>query len=287
MKLTAHPKVWFVTGSSTGLGRAFTEYVLTQGHIVVATLRKPSDLDDLTVKYHADQLLVLKLDVSKPQDISDAFNRVKEVFGRLDVVVNNAAYSILGEIEGTSDEIARNMFDVNFWGAANVSRAAVQFFREVNKPGVGGRLINISSAAGIHPLPTCGFYSASKLALEGFTQALSGELDPDWNIKISLVDLGGFKSDALTRSAIHLPVHPAYTKPGLPATVSREFFARKDTVGDPRKVVVKWYELAQLSDPPMRLVLGKDAVRLVRTQIEGLTKDLDAREDWSNDLTFN
>ena len=139
-----------------------TEYVLGQGHIVVATLRKPEALSDLEAKYSADQLLVLKLDVSQKGDIDAAFDKVNEVFGRLDVVVNNAAYGIIGEIEGTPEDIARTMFDVTFWGAANISKAAVRFFREVNKPGVGGRLINISSMAGVHALATTGFYSAAK-----------------------------------------------------------------------------------------------------------------------------
>ena len=151
-----------VTGTSTGLGRSLTEYVLSQGHIVVATLRKPTDLDALKARYSSEQLLIVKLDVSKRDEVAAAFDKVKEVFGRLDVVVNNAAYGIIGEIESTTEEDARTMFDVNFWGATNISKTAVKFFREVNKPGVGGHLINITSMAGIHPFATTGFYSASK-----------------------------------------------------------------------------------------------------------------------------
>jgi len=291
MTSTASPKVWLVTGCSTGMGRCLVEYVLRQGHIVVATLRKPTDLNDLKAKYPAERLHILKLDVTKPQDISAAFDSVKNVFGRLDVVVNNAGYVIIGEVEGTTEDTGRALFDVNFWGSTNVSKTAVKFFREVNKPGVGGRLLNISSGSGICAHPTATLYSASKFALEGFTQALAEELDPKWNIKISLIEPGQFKSDAAGRSAVHLPLHPAYSNPALPATAVREWIATNntggDTGGDPVKGVAKWYELAQLPDPPMRLVLGKDAIVVVRTQITKLINDVDAREDWSNDLTSN
>lgn len=151
-----------VTGSSSGLGKCLVEYVLDKGHIVVATLRKPEDLSDLKAKYPSEQLLILKLDVSKSDDVIAAFDAVKQVFGRLDVVVNNAGYGIIGEIENTTEDAARTMFDVNFWGAVNISKTAVKFFRDTNKPGVGGRLINVTSMAGIHPFPVTGLYSASK-----------------------------------------------------------------------------------------------------------------------------
>lgn len=151
-----------VTGSSSGLGRSIVEYVLSRGHIAVATLRKPTDLDALKAKYSAEQLLVVKVDVSKKEDITAAFDKVKEVFGRLDVVVNNAGYAVVGEMEDTPEDIARALFDVNFWGAVDVSKAAVKFFRDVNQPRAGGRLINISSVAGIHAYATTSFYSASK-----------------------------------------------------------------------------------------------------------------------------
>lgn len=136
--------------------------MLSKGEVVIATLRKPEMLDDLKVKYPSEKLLVLKLDVSKSSEISDAFRKAKEVYGRIDVVFNNAGYGILGEVEGTPEDVARAMFDVNFWGLANVSREAVTFFREVNPPGVGGRLLNVSSIAGVKTSPVVAYYSASK-----------------------------------------------------------------------------------------------------------------------------
>ena len=139
-----------------------TRRVLENGDIAVATLRKPEVLNDLVAQYGPDRLLALKVDVVIHQDILDAFRKVQEVFGQLDVVVSNAGVSVLGEIEGTTDEAARAMFEVNFWGAVHVTQEAVKFFREVNGPGIGGRLIQISSGCGIVGWPSCGFYSATK-----------------------------------------------------------------------------------------------------------------------------
>ena len=150
-----------VTGASTGFGRVLTEIVLEKGGIAIATARRPEALSDLSAKYPADRLLVLKLDVSKPQEIVDAFTAAKEKFGRIDVVANNAAYGTLGEVEATTDEDARRLFETNFWGAVNVSKEAVRFFRELNEP-QGGRLLQTSSSGGIQGLSALPYYCASK-----------------------------------------------------------------------------------------------------------------------------
>ena len=138
-----------------------TEYALSQGDLVVATLRKPEALSDLAAQYPADKLLVLKVDVTKQEDIDAAFARTQEVFGRLDVVFNNAGYTIFTEVEGTPIDKARELFETNFWGSTNVSRAAVKFFREVNEPGKGGVLLQNSSVAGFNPFPAMTYYATT------------------------------------------------------------------------------------------------------------------------------
>ena len=137
------------------------EHLLDEGEIVVATARTPSDLDDLKAIYPETQLLVLRLDVHNSQEIKNVFVETKEAFGRIDVVFNNAGWAIVGDLEATPEDEARKMFDTNFWGAANVSREAVRFFREENKP-CGGLLLTNSSQAGVTPLPGFSYYTASK-----------------------------------------------------------------------------------------------------------------------------
>lgn len=149
-----------VTGASSGLGKAVTEVVLRKGDIAVATLRKPAALAHLAKLYPPSRLLLLSLDVTRPADVSAAFDRTREVFGRLDVLFNNAGYAMFGEVEGTPDADARAMFEVDFWGAVSASREAVKFFREVNPPGEGGMILQNSSYSGFSGSPGFAFYSA-------------------------------------------------------------------------------------------------------------------------------
>lgn len=137
-----------------------TEHVLNVGDNAVAALRKPESLSDLAAKWPSDRFLSLKLDVTEPDEILAAFAKAKAAFGRLDVVFNNAGVSIIAESEGTPLEAARKLFEVNFWGAANVSREAVRFFREENKP-PGGRLLQNSSVAGYDAPAAATYYAAS------------------------------------------------------------------------------------------------------------------------------
>jgi len=123
-------------------------------------LRKPEVISDLVDKY-GDKILPVRLDVTKPEEIVAAFKKAEEKFGRIDVVFNNAGYTLLGEIESTPDDYGRNVFETNFWGTLNVAREAVRFFREINKP-VGGRLITITSIVATVTSPGLGFYGAAK-----------------------------------------------------------------------------------------------------------------------------
>ena len=138
-----------------------TELVLERGGIAIATLRDPSALDALRAKWPRDKLIVLKVDVTKREDINAALELVKGEVGRIDFVFNNAGYGIMGEVEGTPEDTARTMFEVNFWGAAYVAREAIKFFRDVNRPR-GGTLLNVSSYMGLVPQPLMGYYVASK-----------------------------------------------------------------------------------------------------------------------------
>ena len=149
-----------MTGASSGLGRAVVEHTLAQGERVVATMRKPQALDDLVTKYPATQLLVLPLDVISSSAITSAFDAAIAKFGRIDIVYNNAGFGDLAEVEGTPDAAARSVFEVNFWGATNVSREAVRIFRDVNVPR-GGRLLQVSSVVGLQASAGMGFYSST------------------------------------------------------------------------------------------------------------------------------
>ncbi|KAK7043903.1 hypothetical protein VNI00_008069 [Paramarasmius palmivorus] len=274
------PKVWFVTGASVGLGLSVVEHVLAKGDIAVATLRKPEVLSELQSKYDSSKLLLVKLDVTKPEEIKAAFAEAIAKFGRVDVVYSNAGYGSCGEIEGTPDDIARGVFEVNFWGAANIAREAVRVFRDVNKP-AGGRFLQASSMAGANAMPGIGYYSASKHAVEGITDALSKELKPEWNIKVTILELGGFVTRG-TESLVKVPLHPAYE--GGPTSFVRAFLDQPMTGGDPAKAAREIHKLASDTDAPLRVALGDDARGAVQAKIDSLTADLAKAAPYSADL---
>jgi len=153
----------------------------------------------------------------------------------------------------------------------------LSFFGEVNKP-QGGYLLNVSSSVGLVAKPPTGWYAASKHALEGATETLAKEIDPEWNIKISLLEFGGFKTGGI-RSVVLAPPHPSYTNPNLPTNIMRRLFKGFTVSGDPEKGIDFVYEyFTTTPKPPLRLPIGLDVIKDIRGKVESLTKDVDNAE---------
>ncbi|KAG0695539.1 hypothetical protein DFH29DRAFT_1030123 [Suillus ampliporus] len=231
------PKVWLITGTSSGFGRCMTEYALSQGDIMVETLLKPEVLSDLVGLYSANKLFVLKVDVTKQEDIDEASTRTCEVFERLDVVFNNAGYGLFTEVEDTPVDKAHEMFETNFRGSTNVSRAAVKFFREVNEP---------------------------SSTLEDFSDGLAKELLPSWNIKALTLTTNTFvlTTRTFTRSASSNRARSAQT-----VSTGDSYYRRSSIC---RRVVCDFCVAAQDSTFPFRVVEG------VLTQLSGPAASSDA-----------
>ncbi|KAH9914373.1 NAD-P-binding protein [Epithele typhae] len=290
--MSSPSRVWFITGTSSGFGLEMARCALGHGDRVVATLRNPSTLSTLSAQYPAAQLLVTRVDVTHPKEIKAAFALALDTFGRVDVVFNNAGYVLAGEAEGTPDADARALFEVDFWGAVYVSQEALRVFRDVNVPR-GGRLIQNSAAVGLVAFPNMGFYGAAKHALEGFSETLSMEVHPDWNIKITCVEPGAFGSTGIQHKLQLVPQHPAYSDPSLTVSIVRRSFAEGVNDGDAAarfghsdavKGVARIYELSKLDDPPMHLPLGLDSVAFLSEYAEGVRKDVEEYASWSDDL---
>ncbi|KAF8836176.1 NAD(P)-binding protein [Paxillus ammoniavirescens] len=282
--MSVDSKVWFITGCSSGFGLAITELALKKGDKVVATLRRPEVLSELASQY-PETLLTLRLDVTSPSEVISAFSASREKFGHIDFVVNNAGYGVVSEVEGTTDRTARDVFEVNFWGASHVSREAVRFFREENKP-LGGRLLQISSLSGIESSVGCVYYCASKFALEALSEGLAAELHPDWNIKITILEPGPFRTKCPTVNSVTDPVHPAYTDPALPTMQWRALFSNPNPAfnGDPDKFAEAVYNAAYLEDPPLRLPIHPRALAVFRNKGKKLIEAADKWESWSEDV---
>ncbi|KAJ7039729.1 hypothetical protein C8F04DRAFT_1084635 [Mycena alexandri] len=280
----SQPRVWLITGASSGFGRAVTEVALEQGEIVVGTARRPADLDDLAAK-HPENLLVVTCDVTKPDDVLSAFSSAIHKYGRVEVVFNNAGCLIVGEIETTPEDAARALFEVNFWGVVAVSKEAVRVFRDVNPKNVGGRLLNVSSGLGLEGGPTFGIYSASKHAVEGFTESLRLELNPAWNIQISIIAPGAFKTSAHTTGATIFPVPEAYEGEGLPSQAVRQWLADGSGIrGDPVLGARSIFKFSKLDSPAVRWAMGKDSVAGARAKVRRISEETDEFASWSDNL---
>ncbi|EMD35471.1 hypothetical protein CERSUDRAFT_116215 [Gelatoporia subvermispora B] len=274
-------KVWFITGASTGFGRFMTELALEKGDSVAATLRRPEAITQLSDKYPPSQLLVLKLDVIKQDDINAAFEKAQAAFGRIDVVFNNAGYATVSEVESAQghEDVVRDMFEVNFWGAAHVSQAAIRCFRDVNKP-AGGLLLQNSSLAGLEGMPAVGFYSASKFAFEGLSEAIAGEIHPSWNIKVTLIEPGPFR----TTANINVANIPQLVEYADTAATPGRIYMKQEVADDTRKAVVKIYDLTNMAEPPLHFPIGKPAVDVMKRKGESLIASAEAYASWSEGL---
>ncbi|EKM52014.1 uncharacterized protein PHACADRAFT_262462 [Phanerochaete carnosa HHB-10118-sp] len=258
-------RVWLITGASQGLGRALLDAVLAANERAVATLRKPEVLAEYKNKYPASQLLILHLDVTSIEQIDTAFAKVKEHFGRLDVVVNNAGYALVAEIENTPEDEGRHCFETCFWGPFHICQRAIPFMRDVNPAGVGGRILNISTCGGYSAVPTLSVYNGAKFALEGLTESLRKEMDPSWNITATIIEPGGFRTEWGGKSLKVMPVHPKYADPNSPCAVFRKmtFDGSMKPIGDPQKAARTLVKIAGLADVPLRLQLGTECMVIV------------------------
>ena len=270
--MTDTTKVWLITGSSTGFGRSLAEAVLKHGDRLIATARKPEQLDDL-VKQYPDTVKAMRLDVTQPQNVREAVDTAIKTFGRIDVLVNNAGYGLIGALEEVSDEQIQRNFDTILFGSINMMRAVLPIMRQQQS----GHVINMSAIAGFSNELGFSIYGGAKFALEGVSEAVYGEVRP-LGINVTIVEPGPFRTDFIGRSLDR-------------AETSME--AYQDTVGkflqflnqiegtqpgDPDKAAQVIIQVVNAENPPLRLVLGQYAYSKFRQKIEALTKELDEWE---------
>ncbi|MBZ5667427.1 MAG: SDR family NAD(P)-dependent oxidoreductase [Acidobacteriia bacterium] len=248
-------KVWLITGSSRGLGRALATAVLEAGNKLIATARNPAQLSDLVAR-RGDQVRTVALDVTDRRAAGNAIQAAIEAFGRLDVLVNNAGYGDIGSIEDTSDADFRAQIETNLFGAVNVSKAAIPVMRDQG----AGHIIQISSIGGRHGTPGLAAYQAAKWGVEGFSEVLAKEVGP-LGIKVTIVEPGGFRTDWSGASMTIRPSRPEYDSTvGVVARFQRDYSGTQP--GDPAKAAAVILHIASLDHPPLRLLLGSDAVHL-------------------------
>src|ERR1700722_47338 len=273
-------KIWFVTGSSRGLGRTLVEAILAAGDKVIATARKPEELKDLSAIYD-DRIRAVKLDVTSPEEVEQAVATAVETFGRIDVLVNNAGYGFLGAFEEMSDEEFKGQIETNFWGVVNVTRAILPHLRQQGS----GHIIQITSVGGRSAFPGLSGYHAAKFAVEGFSEALALEVKP-LGLKVTIVEPGGFRTDwAGTSMAFAKPIE-AYA-PTLGFMREQLQLRNGNQPGDPRKAARAILELAAMPEAPLRLPLGNDAMAVLRNGYQTSAEELERWAEITKSTDFD
>lgn len=271
---------WLITGCSTGLGRALAEEVLKAGHSAVITARDSDSIADLAEAY-PETSLSLPLDVRFADQIHTTVDAANDRFGGVDVLVNNAGYGYRAAVEeGEFDEI-KQMFETNYFGAVSMINAVLPSMRERSS----GTIINISSIGAQQSLAGSGFYTATKAALESTTESLRQEVEP-LGIRVAIVQPGGFRTDFAGRS-----LHQSAEAMDVYADTAGKRRKENDTVdgrqaGDPARAAQAIITLAETPQPPLRLVLGRDALNVAEIDLNQQLDDLMGWESVSLSTDF-
>lgn len=266
-------RVWLITGSSSGFGRAIAQAVLDRGEKVVVTARNPQHVEDIQTKY-PERALAVQLDVTQPAQVKAAVETAIAKFGRIDVLVNNAGYGTMGALEELSDEATRRQFETNVFGALNMMRAVLPSMRQHRS----GYILNLSSVGGFVSFPGAGIYCATKFALEALSEALTKEVE-SLGIKIIIVEPGAFRTDFNGRSLVLADTQIADYEPVISGF--RQWLQDMDgkQPGDPVKAAEAMIQAVNSDNPPLRLALGADAVGAIETKLESVKAEMEAWKD--------
>lgn len=275
------PRVWLITGATSGFGRAIAEAALAAGDTVVAAARKPNAVADL-VESAPDRVTALQLDVTDQNRIAAAVREVLDRHGRVDVLVNNAGRGAIGAAEETTDAELRDLMNLHFFGPAALTRAVLPQMRERGS----GAIVQMSSMGGRFSFPGVGAYSATKFALEGWSEALAKEVDR-FGIRILIVEPGAFRTSFNGPGALLIsePI-PAYDEQIEPLRTDMPEGDGKQP-GDPAKAAAAILAAVDSPEPPLRLALGDDAVDGISDVLDQAKAELAAWENVGRATAFD
>jgi len=270
-------KVWFITGAGSGIGAGTVKAALSAGDRVVATGRNVEKLRNALRDVATDKLEILQLDVA---DEAQAFTAVAQAmarFGRIDVVLNNAGYSLVGNFEELTTQEIERQFDTNFWGMSHVMRASLPVMRQQRS----GHIINMSSVAGAVGMKHCSAYGASKFAVEGLSLAVADEVEK-FGLKVTVVEPGFFRTDLLDAANVKWPSNRIadYAAHEVSAQEMWSPYAGQQP-GDPDKLGEVLVKLTGMEAPPRLFVAGGDAIEMIAPAVQARLKAVHAFEDLS------
>lgn len=273
-------KVWIITGCSTGFGRELALQTLAKGCRVGVSARNTDDIKDIVEQY-PETAISLKLDVTKPDEIKTAVAQVKEKFGRVDVLVNNAGIGYFGAIEESEDNEVRRMFEINYFGLVNMTNEVLPIMRAQRS----GHIINISSIAGLVGFPAVGHYNATKFAVDGMSEALAKETEP-LGIKVTIIAPSGFRTDWAGRSANESAKTISDYAPTAEVNKNNMRNASGNQSGDPVRGAAAIINITEVENPPLRLLIGEASLNNARLKLEAQKKDYDTWAETSINADF-
>lgn len=277
---TDFKKVWFITGASRGLGALIAEAARADGNAVVAAGRNPAAITERLGQ--APGLRAVALDVTRPEQAQAAVAAALQAFGRIDVLVNNAGFGLLGAVEESSDADVRRMYDTNVFGLLNVTRAALPAMRERR----AGHVINISSIGGFRSGAGFGAYCSTKFAVEGLTEALHDELAP-LGIHATVVEPGYFRTDFLDATSLVVAPGEIADYAATSGQVRRRAVdLNHQQPGDPVRLAAAMVELANAAEPPLRLPLGSDTLAAIAEKLAYVARETETWQALARSTDF-
>ena len=273
--------VWLITGCSTGFGLALAKELLENGYRVAVTARNIDQVRDLADAY-PETAIALTLDVTIPSQIKEAVDSTIARFGQIDVLVNNAGIGYFAAIEESEDEEVRRMFEINVFGLARMTQEVLPYMRKQKS----GHILNIASIGGLRSFPAVGFYNATKYAVDGLSESLYKEVSP-LGIKVTIIAPSGFRTDWAGRSAKNsaISIEDYAATAGKNKGDIRGYSGNQP--GDPVKAAKAMILVTETENPPLRLLLGKAALKGARIKLDELKHDFDTWADITEGADFN
>ncbi|MBY3378163.1 oxidoreductase [Rhizobium laguerreae] len=262
--------IWFITGASSGLGRALAVAVLSRGWRAAMTARRPETLADLTAE-HGDRALALALDVTNSRSIASAVRDAETHFGAIDVLVNNAGYGYLSAIEEGDDAEIRAQFETNVFGLIDVTKQVLPGMRRRRQ----GHIFNVSSLGGLVAFAATGYYHATKFAVEALSESLFHEVKP-LGIDVTILEPGAFRTDWAGRSMVESStiIEDYAETSGKRRRATRSISGNQ--LGDPARAATAIISAFETDEPPLRLLLGAPALKIARERLDALSANFDA-----------
>jgi NAD(P)-dependent dehydrogenase (short-subunit alcohol dehydrogenase family) len=264
--------VWLITGCSSGLGRALAEHALDRGDRVAVTARDESTVAELAAQ-HGDRALALRLDVTDAASVTAAVKACEAAFGRIDVLVNNAGYGYLAAVEEGEEDAVRALYDTNVHGVVTVLKAVLPGMRARRS----GRIVNVSSFGGLAAFAATGYYHATKFALEGLSESLAAEVAP-LGISVTIAEPGGLRTQWAGASMHQSPIRIDDYEQTAGKRRESTLAVSGNQPGDPVRAAAAIAKVVDADAPPLRLLLGSDALAGARARLDRLRQEVDANE---------